>query len=106
MSIVFSSGSVPAFLGENDLRRRVHLVGRLAGADRSLAAMITVNGSGGILAGVLVGLRDEMMMQGLKRGELDQSLKIAPRIPILGLSEHTLPVDGRSRRRLLLFDGL
>jgi hypothetical protein len=45
-------------------------------------------------------------MQGLECGELDQPLKIAPRIPSLGLVEHPLPVSGGAGgSSLFLFDG-
>src|SRR5439155_3754024 len=40
-----------------------------------------------------------------ERGELDQPLKIAPRMPVLGHVEHLLPMGGGPRSGLLLFDG-
>src|SRR5439155_24079571 len=107
VGIVFGQGSVPYSLGEGDFRRSLHRAGRLAGKGLSLAFMVvTVDSSkGGILACSLEGLSDQVVMQCLERRELDQPLKIAPRMPVLGHVEHLLPMGGRPRSGLLLFDG-
>src|SRR5437867_1451172 len=107
VGIVFGQGSVPYSLGEGDFRRSLHRAGRLAGNGLRLAlVVVTVDGGKGrILAGPLEGLGDQVVMQGLERGELDQPLKIAPRMPVLGHVEHLLPMGGGPRSGLLLFDG-
>src|SRR5881396_1399422 len=106
VGIVFGQGSVPYSLDEGDFRRSLHRAGRLAGNRLILAFMVvTVDGDKGrLLAGSLEGLGDQVVMQGLEHGELDHSLKIAPRMPVLGLVEHLLPVDGGPGSCLLLFD--
>src|SRR6266487_928170 len=107
VGIVFGQGSVPYSLDEGDFRRSLHRAGRLAGNRLSLAFMVVTvdGGKGRLLACSLEGLGDQVVMQGLQRGEPDQSLKIAQRMPVLGLVEHLLPVDGGPGSGLLLFDG-
>ena len=67
--------------------------------------MVTVKSNGELLDGSLPGRGDQVVIQGLECGELDQPLIIAPRIPSLGLVEHALPVAGGAGGSLLLFDG-